>query len=375
MHPTRGGAGPDADRTARPKDQAPAEPEALVVTFGFDPGDSGEPYAATIRATGRRAGVSGKPQATDSFSREERIDRVVPGTGPVCVTSWIYGLQQGEWSVTASLQRSVAIGDGSRQPARSSRNVEEPLSTVGWSWRKRELVSGSRVALMKTRWAVTVPLAIIPAVIPGSVPLLVSIGAVMGLIVQMWILGAKGFPIDRALVVTLVACLSGLIAAKAWYALLNPGKPILQPGWAVDGFMVAAPLGALAALAALGSPITTYFDASAPALFLTVAVGRVGCFFTGCCAGRPTASRWGLWSSDRRIAARRVPTQLIESAVGLGLGLATMPLVLTAAIPVEGGVFVLAFSLYMLARQILLRFRAEPRRFSWERGPLPAQTS
>lgn len=371
---TRGGTQPDVDSGTRPKDQA-AEPEALVLTFEFDPGDSGEPYAATVRATGRRAGVRGKPRANDSFTQEERIDRVVPGSGPICVTSWIYGLQPGEWSVTASLHRIDRIGDHPGPRARSSRHDDEPLSTVGWSWRRRELVPGSRVALVKTRWALTAPLAIIPAVIPGSVPLLVAIGAIIGLIVQAWILGTKGFPIDRALTVTLVASLAGLVAAKVWFAVLNPGKPIFQPGWAVDGFMVAAPLAALAALLALGSPVGTYFDASAPALFLTVAFGRVGCFFTGCCAGRPTAARWGLWSSDRRIAARRVPTQLIESAVGLAIALATAPLVLASALPVEGGVFVLALAAYFLARQSLLRVRAEPRGHLWDRHSLAVQMS
>jgi redox-sensing transcriptional repressor len=40
---------------------------------------------------------------------------------------------------------------------------------------------------------------------------------------------------------------------------------------------------------------------------LGLAVGRVGCFFTGCCASRSSASRWALWSSNRSVGLRTRP--------------------------------------------------------------------
>ena len=80
-----------------------------------------------------------------------------------------------------------------------------------------------------------------------------------------------------------------------------------------------------------------------------------------CCAGRCTASRWGIWSSDRRVGARRVPTQLLESATGLAIALVTGAIVL-AGRPAAGGiVFVAAFAVYAVARQVLLRLRIEQR--------------
>jgi len=64
------------------------------------------------------------------------------------------------------------------------------------------------------------------------------------------------------------------------------------------------------------------------AVFVGMAIGRPGCFFAGCCSGRPTVSRWGLWSSDRRIGIRRIPIQLIEAAAALLIGVTALSLTL-----------------------------------------------
>jgi phosphatidylglycerol:prolipoprotein diacylglycerol transferase len=165
----------------------------------------------------------------------------------------------------------------------------------------------------------------------------------------------------------MLAIVAGLIGAKLWSRALHPGESLIGPGWAVDGFLIAAPVVAIAALGVLGLPIGVVLDATTPGLFFAVAIGRVGCFFTGCCAGRCTRSRWGIWSSDRRIGARRIPTQLLESATGLLFGAVSAVLVLGQVIAIEGGVFILALASYFVVRQSLLRIRAESRRYLWQR--------
>jgi phosphatidylglycerol---prolipoprotein diacylglyceryl transferase len=110
-------------------------------------------------------------------------------------------------------------------------------------------------------------------------------------------------------------------------------------------------------------------------LFFAVAIGRLGCFLTGCCAGRVTSSRWGIWSSDRRIGARRIPTQLLESGAGLLIGVTALPLTLIHMRAVHGAVFVAAFAVYLAVRHLLVRLRAESRRYLWQRSPLVRQHS
>lgn len=346
------------------------EPKALVVSHWFDSGDDGEPYSATIRLTGRRLGIHGQPKPGDTFAQEDKIEGIVPGSGPMSITSWVYGLQPGEWTVTADMIRPGGHAAAAQPADHWRRPGLERLPRASWSWRRWRLSDGEAAAV-RTRWAMLAPLARIPAVIPGIFTLLGTLAIVAALVVQSALLAREGVSVSSSLIVSLLALVFGLIGAKLWYAVLHPGpwRKSLG-GWSVDGFLVVAPAVSVAALLAFHLPIGAFLDAAAPGIFFAVAVGRFGCFFTGCCAGRCTRSRWGVWSSDRRIGARRIPAQLLESAAGLIIGLASAMLVLADVFSVGGLVFVVAVVAYFLVRQFLLRVRAERREYSWRRSSL-----
>src|SRR5260370_633651 len=99
-------------------------------------------------------------------------------------------------------------------------------------------------------------------------------------------------------------------------------------GWCIQGFIAGATLAAAILLVVLHMPAGVFLDVTTPGLLVAMAVGRVGCFFAGCCGGPPTASRWGVWSSDQRVGARRIPTQLLELMLALSLGLGVLVAVL-----------------------------------------------
>ncbi len=336
------------------------EAEALSVTHWFDSGTDGESYSAIVRSTGRRIGLDGKSQTRDTFVHEEAIAGILPGSGPVSVTGLVYGLQPGEWTVTADLIRAQPGASTHRALARLSERRARPLPRAAWSWRRWRLSAGP-TRPVKTRWEPLVRFARVPAVIPGSWTGLVVLGVLVGFAVQAAILGRQNVSVGQSLLVDLVALLTGLIGAKLWYVAQHRGswREWIGEGWAVDGFVVVASLAAVVTLLALNLPIGGFLDASAPALFFGVAIGRFGCFFTGCCAGRCTASRWGVWSSDRRVGARRVPTQLLESAAGLLIAVVSALLVVRGMPSLHGTIFVGAVAAYTLIRQFLLRLRAE----------------
>ncbi|MGH2599908.1 MAG: prolipoprotein diacylglyceryl transferase family protein, partial [Dehalococcoidia bacterium] len=265
------------------------------------------------------------------------------------------------WIVTADLIRRDGHSGGWGRAGRRGLGNSQPLPRAAWSWRRWALSSGA-FSPVKTRWAPLVRLARMPGVIPGSYSGLIFLGLLVGLVVQAALLTQDGVSVVRALVVDLLALGSGFVGAKLLYVLLQrrPWRQSIGEGWSVDGFLLGTPIVAAASLLAFNLPVGVFLDASAPALFFGVAIGRLGCFFTGCCAGRCTRSRWGVWSSDRRVGARRIPTQLLESAAALLIGVAGLLLVVGYAPSFHGAIFVAAVASYVLVRQFLLRLRAEP---------------
>ena len=335
---------------------ADAAHEGLSVTSWFDPGTDGQPFAATVTFRGRRDGIAGKPQPGDTFTKTERIELVVPGSGPVSVTTWAYGLNPGAWTVTAELNRSV-----SRAPATPARSGQT-LPRARWSWLRWRL-GDAPFGAVRTRWGPLVRFTAMPAIIHGSWTALVGLGIVIGIVALLWLLSFDGIPAGPALVVAVIGTLGGILGAKIWYVVLRPRqwRTSLAEGWSIDGSIGAAPIATVAALIVLDLPVLAFLDAGAPAFFVGVGIGRLGCFFTGCCAGRCTASRWGVWSSDRRIGARRIPTQLLESGLGIGLAILFGALVIADVPPIDGVVFVVGIGTYLAGRQLLLRLRADAR--------------
>lgn len=337
------------------------EPEALSVTHSFDSGTDGDPYAATVRFSGSRIGVRGKGGPRDSFTKQETVKGIVPGSGRVSITTWVYGLNPGAWKVTAELVGGPTEGSW-RRALRPRQRSGTPLPRAAWSWWRWSLVPGA-FGPVATRWAPLVRLTPMPAVVRGSWSSLIAVGTLVGIIVQTSLLSRDGISIGETLLVDLAAVVAGLVGAKLWYVALRPGewRRRIGEGFSVDGSIVAGPVAGVVAMLALDLPVGAVLDASTPAFFVGMAIGRLGCFLTGCCAGRCTRARWGVWSSDRRVGARRIPAQLLESGIAIVIAIATLLLAARPAAPLAGAVFVGGAAAYILARQWLLRLRAEPR--------------
>jgi phosphatidylglycerol:prolipoprotein diacylglycerol transferase len=344
-----------ADSSARPlqvvslgwESLADARPQALGLTYWFDTAAEGQPYRVRIRFAGRRLGVKGRPGPRDRFSVAESVDQVVPGSGPIAVTTRVFDVAPGRWHVTATPV------DDPRPGSATSRSVPT---------RRPRLAKASSSAT-----TVFAPIIRVraPGARLGAWPALVGLGAGVALAVQALLAARSQLPVTRVLVLSLVACLVGLVGAKLYYLTghyLGGRRPsLLTAGMCIQGFVLGA-IGALVVGArAADVPVGPLLDVTAPGLLFGMTIGRFGCFFGGCCAGRPTASRWGLWSSDRRLGMRRVPTQLLEAAVALVVGLAGLLAVWATTPQPAGVVFVGAIAAYTLGRQLLFPLRAGPR--------------
>ena len=112
----------------------------------------------------------------------------------------------------------------------------------------------------------------------------------------------KGHDPEKAWDMVFMAVIGGILGAKLYYMLLNfdrlvadPMTLILARGGLVwyGGFALASAL-VLWEVHRSKLPMGQAVDASAPALALAYAVGRIGCFLVGDDYGKPTDLPWGI---------------------------------------------------------------------------------
>lgn len=326
---------------------AEVEPHALGLTYEFDAASEGDPYAVTVGLEGRRAGVRGQPGPGESFAISTTVERVLPGSGRVAVTTRVPNVSAGPWHVVARPSAHRLDNTGAVESVKARGSLPR-------------LPGGS--ADGSTGWAPVVNVRA-PGIVIGAWPALVALGAVVALIAQALLATRFGLPVLSVLLVSLVACVVGLIGAKLYYLALYPAErrqALYGGGMCIQGFVLGAAAALIIGALLVGVGIGQLLDITAPGLMFGMTIGRFGCFFGGCCVGRPTASRWGLWSSDRRLGVRRIPTQLLESAMALAIGVTGLAILILAGLPEPAGVvFVGTVAAYVVGRQLLLPLRVE----------------
>ena len=340
-------------------------PEILAVTYWFDPPPEADAPSYTIQISARRLNVTGRRQPADQVTHEVTVNGIVTGSGPVAVMAKIEGINPGTWDVSAKIVLPPKVSHRLNGQRDKTALMVPPVYRAAWSWRKRKLLAAPATPI-ETCLA---PFARPPAVIIGSWAVLVAVGIAVALGTQFWIVDLLKLEPSKVVIASVTGIIAGAIGAKLWFVILHLREK-RREGWCLQGMVAGIAVVFPALLAMQQLPVATVLDASTPGIMLGLATGRIGCFFTGCCAGRPTCSRWGMWSSDRIIGMRRIPTQLMESGLALLIGVTVLTAIYFKNTS-HGALFVAALSAYTLIRQGLLRLRLESRK-SKLGGPLTA---
>jgi len=138
-------------------------------------------------------------------------------------------------------------------------------------------------------------------------------------------------------------------------------------GFVFYGGFIAAFLGAFWYLKRQKIDVWKTADVIAPSIAIGHAIGRIGCFFYGCCYGKPTNSWIGILfppeSPAGQLGVPVIPTQLISSFV-----LLVIFFILVIARRYSkffGQIFWLYVLLYAAARFVIEFFRGDPRGHIW----------
>lgn len=331
----------------------------LAATYWFDPAGSDVSGPVVIRFAGHRKGAGAKTQRGDQFVQDERVDDVRPDSGPISVTTRVRGISPGQWIVTARFVSSDAAGRSGFR--RADAGAAPALHPSGWSWLRWALLRGEPTpAEVLTRLE---PFAYVPGMVPLAWGGTALLGFIVALTTLQALLARIGVDPGEGLKAALVAIAGGLLGSQLRYWLDHRHEARFL-GWAVQGFLTATAAAGVVALLIARIPVGPFLDASLPGIMFGLAIGRVGCFFGGCCCGRPTSSRWGVWSTDQRIGRRRVPTQLLESLLSFAVGAIALTAILAGA-PLRGGIFVAGLAAYTLVRQGILHLRGERAAFGF----------
>ncbi|MFZ2960938.1 MAG: prolipoprotein diacylglyceryl transferase [Candidatus Ozemobacteraceae bacterium] len=147
--------------------------------------------------------------------------------------------------------------------------------------------------------------------------------AFAGGILSGWYWGRRiGYSSEEILDLALWFVVSAMIGARGLYIFLFPGQfptyaswiPLNSGGLVFYGGFIGTTAAVLVWAKWYKKRLRDLGDFIAPSLATGHSIGRLGCFFNGCCYGRVTELSWGVNFPNLHEATLRHPTQLYESA-------------------------------------------------------------
>jgi phosphatidylglycerol---prolipoprotein diacylglyceryl transferase len=188
---------------------------------------------------------------------------------------------------------------------------------------------------------------------------------------------ARGLDQARVMDLGIYIIISALVGAKLlllitdWRAYTADPASLMdlaRSGGVFYGGLILAVSVALLYIRQIGLPLWTTCDVFAPGIALGHVVGRLGCFFAGCCYGKATSVPWAVTFTNP-MAASNVgtplnvplhPTQLYEAGAE-ALILVALLLTEKRGRPYPGRTFWLYMLLYAISRFAIEFYRGDPR--------------
>jgi phosphatidylglycerol:prolipoprotein diacylglycerol transferase len=206
---------------------------------------------------------------------------------------------------------------------------------------------------------------------------LLAAAYLLGLQLAMVRARKRGLDHTRVMDLGIYIIISALIGAKLLLLVTdfqtfrnNPAElfSLFRSGGVFYGGLILAVAVALIYIRRVGLPLWTTCDVFAPGIALGHVVGRFGCFFAGCCYGRPTNLPWAITFTDPFAAANvgtplnvpLHPTQLYEAGAELLILLVLLGTERKGK-PFAGRTFWLYMLLYAVSRFIIEFFRGDER--------------
>jgi len=204
-----------------------------------------------------------------------------------------------------------------------------------------------------------------------------ALGSMLGYSISFFYLHSRGIQIERfCWEIVIVLNLFNLFFAKL-YAMFSIGLSnyfknfrhhLNETAFFQQGGMIGMIIGTLLLVFLLDIHIAVLGDSICLGGIVTMAIGRIGCHYYGCCTGKPINGRVGILYTDpdakicrddhRFMNTRLLPAQLIAS--GIDLLIFILCCVVSFQYPVSGMILIVFFICFNLKRIAIQKFRLKP---------------
>jgi len=202
--------------------------------------------------------------------------------------------------------------------------------------------------------------------------LFVALGFIAGILTAIKLGKSVGITSNIVMDMGFIIIISGLIGSRLVYIIIDYSHYLANPldifkiwegGLVFSGGLVAVIVVMLLYVKHHKLNIWTTGDLWAPAAAIGQAIGRIGCFFAGCCYGKPTDVPWGVvFTNPKSIATLNIPLHPTQLYSSLSSFIIFVILILIhSKKKFEGQVFIWFLIFHSTARLFLERFRGDPR--------------
>lgn len=204
-----------------------------------------------------------------------------------------------------------------------------------------------------------------------------ALGGMLGYSVSFFYLQSRGIPINRfCWEIALILSILNLLFAKL-YTMFSIGASeffknlrhhLNETSFYQQGGMIGTITGTLLLVFLLDIPVSMLGDSFCLGGIVTMAVGRIGCHYYGCCTGKPINGRFVIKYTDPNAKICRdhpallgtplLPAQLISSVIDFLIFV--LCCVVSVLYPFSGLVMVVFFISFNLKRIAIQHFRLKP---------------
>ena len=145
--------------------------------------------------------------------------------------------------------------------------------------------------------------------------LMIILSIILG---EIYLIFQKQYTVKQEIVITITTIISGLIGARVFYIIVNYKTITMRKAFSTSftyfkiyGALIFALINVIILSKIYKIKLTQTLEPLLKWFYIGGAISKIGCFFTGCCKGSPTALPWAVYRKYDVVKVH--PSELYDS--------------------------------------------------------------